>query len=86
MTLTERYAEKFDVTKKEANAAIKSVAAAIIDALAEDGKAQMLDLGTFKVSTRAARIGRNPRTGETVKIPEKKTVKFAAAKSVKETL
>ncbi len=64
------------LTKKDAAAAVDAVFAAIGDALAEGESVQLMGFGTFGVKQRAAREGRNPRTGETVKIAASKVPVF----------
>jgi len=55
----------------------------ITDRLAEGGKVELRNFGIFKVKTRKGRIGRNPRTGESVTIPDKKVVSFKAGMRMK---
>jgi DNA-binding protein HU-beta len=86
MTIVDRYAKKYGLKKKEAKAQIKGFIEILKEALEEEYRAQLNDFGTMKVVTRAAREGRNPSTGETIHVPEKKTVKFTASKKYKETL
>ena len=71
----------------------KGAAGALVDELASVAAQKLLELGEFslpgigklKLTVRAARIGRNPQTGVAVEIPEKKAVKFVAAKQLKDT-
>lgn len=72
------------LTKKDAGIAIDAVFAAIGDAMAKGETVQLLGFGTFGVKERAAREGRNPRTGETVKIPATKVPSFKAGKGLKD--
>lgn len=72
------------LTKKDAEAAVNAVFGAIGDALAKGDSVQLIGFGTFSVKERAAREGRNPRTGETVKIKAAKTPAFKAGKALKE--
>ena len=55
----------------------------ITQGLVENGKVTIKGFGTFKVSTRKARTGRNPKTGEAIKIAESKTVRFKPSKELK---
>ena len=73
-------AEKAELSKKDAEKAIK----AFTDAVSEGGKIQLVGFGTFEVAERAAREGRNPKTGETMPIAASKTPKFKAGKALKD--
>lgn len=70
-------------TKKEAEAALESLLAAITQGLKKESKITLTGFGTFKVSKRKARTGRNPRTGEAIKIKAGKAVSFSAGKTLK---
>ena len=59
-------AEKADLSKKDAEAAITATVDAIAEALTQGEKVQLVGFGSFEVKTRAARVGRNPRTGEEI--------------------
>ena len=72
------------LTKKAAEAAINAVFESIGNALAKGESFQMLGFGSFSVRERAAREGRNPRTGEPAKIPATKVPVFKAGKTLKE--
>ena len=72
------------LTKKDAEAAIVAVFDAIGDALANGENVSLIGFGTFGVKERGAREGRNPRTGETVKIAASKAVSFKAGKALKD--
>ena len=61
-------AEKADLSKKDAEAAITATVDAITEALTQGEKVQLVGFGSFEVKTRAARVGRNPRTGEEIPI------------------
>ena len=71
-------AEKADLTKKEAVAAVDAVMTSIIEDVAAGNKVQLIGFGTFETSTRAEREGRNPQTGETMTIPATVVPKFKA--------
>ena len=73
-------------TKKEAQAAVDCVLATIIEALAQNDSVQVVGFGTFKVSKRKAREGRNPQTGATMQIAEKMVPKFVAGKAMKDAV
>ena len=72
------------LSKKDAGTALDAAIAAIGDALANGESVQLLGFGTFSVKERAAREGRNPRTGEVVKIKAAKTPAFKAGKALKD--
>ena len=75
-------AEKADLSKKDAEAAITATVDAIAEALTQGEKVQLVGFGSFEVKTRAARVGRNPRTGEEIPISEAKLPVFKAGKKV----
>jgi len=76
--LVEKVAKECDLSKAAAEKALNSILDAISDAMAAGDKVTLIGFGTFSVSKRAAREGRNPQTGETMKIPARKVVKFKA--------
>ena len=76
--------EKTKLTKKEAEKALKAFTDIIAEELAKGEKIQLVGFGTFEVSERAEREGRNPMTGETIKIAASKTPKFKAGKALKD--
>jgi len=76
--LVEKVAKECDLSKAAAEKALNSILDAISDAVATGDKVTLVGFGTFSVSNRAAREGRNPQTGETMKIPARKVVKFKA--------
>ena len=69
-------AEQAGLSKKDAEAAVKAFTDVVAEALKAGDKIQLVGFGTFEVSERAAREGRNPRTGETMTIAASKTPKF----------
>ena len=73
-------------SRTNASAALEDVLAAITNGVSNDGKVQIVGFGTFTVKTRAARTGRNPRTGESINIAASKSVGFKAGKALKDTL
>lgn len=77
-------AEKAELSKKDAEKAIKAFTDAVSEELVNGGKIQLVGFGTFEVSERAAREGRNPKTGETMTIAASKTPKFKAGKALKD--
>ena len=74
------------LSKKESEGAINAVLDTITDALANDEKVVLVGFGTFEVRTRAARKGRNPRTGAAIKIKAAKVPKFRPGKALKDAL
>ena len=79
-------AEKANLSKKDAEAAINATVAAITDALKADDKVALIGFGTFEVRARAARTGKNPQTGAAIKIPATKVPAFKAGKALKDAL
>ena len=75
-----------DVTKAAAENAVKVVLEAIADGVRKDESVQLIGFGTFKVSHRAARMGRNPKTGEAMPIAASKSVKFSPSAAFKKSL
>ena len=73
-------------TKKEAAAAVDMFLAAIAQALKKKGAVTLVGFGTFKVDKRKARKGRNPQTGEEIKIKAKNVPKFVAGKALKDAV
>ncbi len=78
--------EKADLSKKDAEAAITAMVEAITQALTEGEKVQLVGFGSFEVKTRAARVGRNPRTGEEIPIDAAKLPVFKAGKALKDAV
>lgn len=84
--LVEAVATATGLTKADSTRAIDATFAAITEALVKGDKVPLVGFGTFAVSERAAREGRNPRTGETVNIPAKVAVTIKAGAKLKEAL
>lgn len=76
-------AEKANISKKDASAAVDAVVGAITDTLVAGDKVQIAGLGSFEVRERAARMGRNPATGEKVQLEATKNIGFKAAAPLK---
>ena len=74
------------VTKTQANAALDSFVEAVTKTLKGGGKVTLVGFGTFSISKRKARKGRNPATGEAIKIAAKTVVKFRVAKAAKDAI
>ena len=84
--LINKIASNLDMKKTEARAAVDSVISNIVDSLKNGKEVRLVGFGTFLVSKREARTGRNPRTGETIQIPAKKVPKFRAGKDLKNSI
>ena len=79
-------AEKSNLTKKDAEAAIAAFTASVQEALKSGDKVQLVGFGTFEVKSRAARTGINPQTRKPVKIAASKVPAFKAGKALKDAL
>ncbi len=79
-------ADAAGLSKKDAEKALKAFTDVVAEELKKDGKVQLVGFGTFEVSKRAAREGRNPQTGKTMSIPASKAPKFKAGKALKDSL
>jgi DNA-binding protein HU-beta len=79
-------AEKHDMPKKQMNALADQLVEQIVKNLKKGKRIRMAGLGILQVKKRAARMGRNPATGEQIKIPAKKKIAFRAAKELKEAV
>lgn len=80
--LIEKIAGDAGITKKQAGIALDSFTEAVAKTLKKGDKVTLVGFGTFSVSKRAARTGRNPQTGATIKIKAKKVAKFKAGKEL----
>jgi DNA-binding protein HU-beta len=80
--LISKIAEDTGITKTQANAILDSFVEAVAKTLKGGGKVTLVGFGTFSVSKRAARNGRNPQTGAVIKIKAKKVAKFKAGKDL----
>lgn len=79
-------AENADMTKKDAEKAVKAFIDVVTEELKKGEKVQIVGFGTFKVSERAAREGRNPQSGEPMKIEASKAPRFKAGKALKDMI
>ena len=79
-------ADKASLTKKDAAAAVEAFTSTVQDALKKGNSIGLIGFGTFEVRTRAAREGRNPQTGDPIKIPEKKVPAFKAGKNLRDAV
>ena len=84
--LVDAIAKSADLSKASAARALDSTVEAIKKALKKGDTVSLVGFGTFKVGKRAARNGRNPRTGETIKIKAAKVPKFSAGKGLKDAV
>lgn len=79
-------AEKHELTKKQTNMILDDLVEQLVKNLKKGNRVRMAGLGILQVRKRAARMGRNPATGESIKIPAKKKIAFRAAKELKEAV
>lgn len=79
-------ADQAEISRKDAEKALKAFVDVVSDELKKDGKVQLVGFGTFEVSKRAAREGRNPQSGAVMQIPASKAPKFKAGKALKDSL
>ena len=84
--LVAEVAESAGLSKADATKAVDSVLDAITASLKKGDEVRLVGFGTFAVATRAASEGRNPRTGEKIKIPASKRPKFSAGKALKDAV
>jgi DNA-binding protein HU-beta len=84
--LIEHIAKHADISKAAASRALEATVGAVKTTLKKGGTVSLVGFGTFAVTKRAARTGRNPRTGATIKIKSAKVPKFRPGKALKEAL
>ncbi len=84
--LIAKVAAKADLSKKDAGGAVDAVFASITEALKEGDRVQVIGFGSFEVRDRAARMGRNPQTGEAIQIAASKVPAFKAGKALRDTV
>lgn len=84
--LIDAIAEKADLSKAQAKAALEATLEGITGALKDGDQVQLIGFGTFKVNNRAARTGRNPKTGEEIQIKAANVPAFVAGKALKESV
>ena len=77
-------AEKAEISKKDADSAVNAVIESIIEAVASKDKVQIVGFGTFEARERKEKIGKNPRTGEEIKIAASVVPAFTAGKAFKD--
>ncbi len=84
--LIAKVAEKTEFTKKDAEKAVAAVLSSIEDALSGGEKVQLVGFGTFEIRNRAARKGRNPQTGQEIKIAAARVPVFKAGKALRDAV
>lgn len=84
--LIEHIADEADISKAAAQRALDAITGAITTTLKKGGTVALVGFGSFGVSKRAARKGRNPQTGETIKIAARKVARFSPGKGLKDAL
>lgn len=84
--LIEKIATDVDVAKTVAERTLNSILQNITKAVTKGESVQLVGFGTFSSGKRAARVGRNPKTGDVIQIPAAKTVKFTAGKAFKDAV
>jgi DNA-binding protein HU-beta len=84
--IVDHVAQSADLSKKQAADALDAVFAAITEMLTAGDRVQVSGFGSFSISERASREGRNPATGETITIAASKLVRFKAGKSLKDSV
>ncbi len=84
--LIDKIADAADISKTDAEKALNGTLATIAECLKSGDKVTLVGFGTFSVSKRAARQGRNPQTGKAIKIPARNVVKFKAGSKLAEAV
>ena len=84
--LVEKISAEAGISKAAADRALASLLGSVTRALKQGDRVSLVGFGTFSVSKRAARMGRNPQTGEPIKIKASKVPKFSAGKNLKDTV
>jgi DNA-binding protein HU-beta len=84
--LVEAVAQDANITKAQAQAALDAFVSNVQKSLKGGDKVTLVGFGTFSASTRGERMGRNPQTGQAIRIPERRVAKFSAGKALKEAI
>ena len=84
--LVAKIAEKSELTKKDSEKALTDFIESVTEALADKDKVQLVGFGTFETRSRVERTGRDPRTGNPIKIPASNTPAFKAGKALKDAV
>ena len=86
LDLVTAVAQKADISKRDAEHAVNAVLESIEDALRQGDRVSLVGFGTFEVKDRKPRVGRNPQTGQEIRIPAGKVPAFKAGKGLKESV
>ena len=86
LELIEKVSSKAEITKAEATKVVNATLESITEGLAADGKVVLVGFGSFETRSRTARTGRNPRTGEAIKIAASRVPAFKPGKDMKEAV
>ncbi len=84
--LIEAVANDANLTKAQAQAALDAFVSNVQKSLKSGDKVTLVGFGTFSASTREARMGRNPQTGQPIQIPKRRVAKFSAGKALKDAI
>ena len=84
--LIEAVAKSSGLSKADSDRALVAIVETVTKTLKKGGQVALVGFGTFKISKRAARVGRNPQTGASLKIPARKVPRFVAGKSLKDSV
>ncbi len=84
--LVGKIADESGISKAAAERALSSLLSNVTKELKNGGRVSLVGFGTFSISKRAARMGRNPRTGEAIQIKARKVPKFSAGKTLKDAI
>ena len=84
--LVDAIAKEANLSKKDAEKAVKAFTDTVSKELKKKGKVQLIGFGTFEVAKRAARTGKNPQTGDAIKIPAATVPKFKPGKALKDAV
>ncbi|MCP4401318.1 MAG: integration host factor subunit beta [bacterium] len=84
--LVEKIAERATLSKKDSEIVVNTVFQCIIDSLAKGDKVELRGFGSFRTRDRRSRVGRNPKTGDRVDVPEKKVPFFKPGKNLKQLI
>lgn len=84
--LIDKIAKKYDLTKQKARDVIKGMFEEIANGISKGKPYEILGYGKFYISARKARLGRNPRTGENLDLPESRTVRFKVGRKLKKAV
>ncbi len=84
--LVRELAEEFELNRRQVGEIVEAILEKITDVLKAGDKVQLTPFGQFKIRDRAARVARNPQTGEPVNVPAKRVLKFIAGRTLKEAV